>query len=1192
MEHLARTDLAELLLARVSGPEGVERHVAIKRLRAEHAADRAVVDTFLSEARLAATLHHQHIVQVTDIGEQDGVPYVAMEYVHGEELRRVLARVHELGEQVPLPHVVAIGIAAATGLHAAHEQTGSDAKALEIVHRDVSPANILLGYDGNLKLLDFGIARATLRTAQTQTQMLRGKAPYMSPEQCSGKKLDRRSDVFALGIVLYELATCRRLFKASNEYLTMAAIVTCQVPPPSSRRADLPKPLEDVILRALSRDPASRFQSAQQMIEALDAIAPRSPPSALAAYVRQLFGDRPEPWTAPHAPRAPVHVDFDGKGTGLAPPPAEALQTKVAPAPLKTKPSPIEAARVQALAATSPVVIPEGTPRKDPTAPVVFPGARARGATRAPVPPPTRQRPKTIQIPTSGFATPRTDTTLTGLGVVTGDVTISGTGVATMAAPAMPATHATLSGIGVMVPPTSGFEAGGATTEIVAALAIETTVDAPIANASIVAAAGAVKAARNRSRSSGTIEVDAPAAPTGRGRSRSSGLSNAVVAEPIQITGSTPAASEPGTEPTELAAVPTDALVGGSSGDIAETGAKRRSGDSSSTKARKGRGKAKSSLSNAVIAAPIRVTDSIAAESVATDTRVATIPAAIDTRLEPGATMPAATGTGVEPGATMPAPADSAETVDRASSGSSAQPAASALASAPSGVPRLSVMAFAARPREVSTLTPLVLPPTTPLSAPIPIIPAATLDDSWDSSAFPAPPSATAFVPMGAGDAARISTPLALGDDPDSSAVLTPSFVGAVEILESPDRNRTEIVAPLPPPRPSAQAGDAWANGEDDLDTWPRQRRWWPFAAAAGAAVLLVIVLSVALSGGNKTTSVPPVGAEPRTPAPASNTAVVPVAPTLPVAVDSAGQPSATSGESNADSPAQPSGESTAAVTAPSTGAPGSASSVATTAQPPPSSTSNGSNLATIAQPGATTRTAPSSNQPASSKLVTTAKPGTSNAATSGQRGATTRTVPNSNQPTSSRVVTTAKPTSKPPTTSKITTTAQPATTSKTTSKVTTTAKPATASKVTTAKPAATSKVTTAKPAATSKLTTTAKPAATSKVSTTARPAATSKLTTTAKPATASKVSTTARPAATSKLTTTAKPAATSKVGTTARPTATSKLTTPAKPATTSKLAKPAAATAKSKPVSTAKQPPAAAKKPVPVAKPVAKAKK
>ena len=873
--HLARTDRAELLLARA---EGFDRLVAIKQLRAEAASDRSA---FLSEARLAATLHDPHIVQVLDTGEHEGAPYLAMEYVHGEDLRRILASAHDRSEHVPLGHALAIGIAAATALDAAGD----------VLHRDVSPANILVGYDGAIKLVDFGIARAT-----------RVKAPYLSPEQCTGKTLDRRSDVFSLGIVLYELVTGRRLFKASNEYLTMAAIVACQLPPPSARRPDLPKSFEDVILRALSRERAARYQTAKQLRDALEAVATdRSTTGALAAYVTQLCGERLEP-----SARAPIHVDFDGKGTGLAAPPAEALQAKTIASPFKTKTSPIEAARAQlAMAVTpvapTPVLIPEGTPRKDPTAPVV--PARAKHPTRAPVPPPTRQRPKTIQIPSG---TPRGDVTLHGVGIVRppaapGDITIAGTGVASSAAtssdfassaPATPAhpglassappassatpthpglassatpahpglassatptppglassaTHATPteappSGVAI-APLGSGFEAGGNTTEVVTALALETTVDVPLPLplASTVAAASAVTAARKRSRSSGSIEVPESPSSKGRGRARSSGLAQAIVEPPSDhrtIKGS-------------------DSLSGANDGaHVGVAVSDHRT---------------------------IKGSDSLSAADDGAHVGMA----ASDHRT----TKDSDSLSGVDDGAHVGVAASDHRTIKDSDSlsgraGVPAGVAAVASAPGPRAAPRLSVTAFAARQREVSTLTPLVVPPSTMrLSALTPITPAPTLDDNWDGSAFPAPPSATAFVPMGAGDAVRIGPPPAAEDDAfDSSAVLTPSFIGAVEIADD-NRSSTEIVKPLPPPRSPAAPGDAWSNGDDALDSWRPQRRWWPFAAVAGAAALLVIVLAFALSGGEGKADAPVATTQPTSAsATRPSTAPVPVQERLP----------------------------------------------------------------------------------------------------------------------------------------------------------------------------------------------------------------------------------------------------------------------------------------------------------------------
>ncbi|MFN0249638.1 MAG: serine/threonine protein kinase [Kofleriaceae bacterium] len=193
LKRLAVGGMAELWLARAEGIEGFQRHVVIKRIRAGRENDPVFVDMLLTEARLAAALHHNNIVQVHDVGVENGKPYFVMEYVHGADVRKLLAEVHRRNEMVPLEHVVSIICAAAIALHHAHEQLGPDRKPLGVVHRDVTPGNVLVGYDGNVKVLDFGIAKAMLRRTETQPGMLKGKAPYMSPEQCTGTVIDRRS---------------------------------------------------------------------------------------------------------------------------------------------------------------------------------------------------------------------------------------------------------------------------------------------------------------------------------------------------------------------------------------------------------------------------------------------------------------------------------------------------------------------------------------------------------------------------------------------------------------------------------------------------------------------------------------------------------------------------------------------------------------------------------------------------------------------------------------------------------------------------------------------------------------------------------------------------------------------------------------------------------------------------------------
>jgi serine/threonine protein kinase len=316
LKHLASGGMAQVLLARSAGIEGFERHVVIKRIHRERANDEGTVKMFLDEARLAASLHHTNIVQVHDIGQDNGEYFFAMEYIHGEDLRRLLNVIVDKGQLIPVPHVLAMVGAAASALHYAHDHRG-----LGIVHRDVSPANILLGYDGTVKVVDFGIAKAAFRSTETQSGTLKGKISYMSPEQCMGHAVDRRSDVFALGIVLYELLTARRLFKGSSDFLTMSQIVAGNIPNPAEHRADLPPELAAIVMKSLALSPTDRYQSAEELRLALDTCSTRSSTSELADYMRQVFGRRVEPWLVAEEEEPEISVDdvdFDGHGSGVA----------------------------------------------------------------------------------------------------------------------------------------------------------------------------------------------------------------------------------------------------------------------------------------------------------------------------------------------------------------------------------------------------------------------------------------------------------------------------------------------------------------------------------------------------------------------------------------------------------------------------------------------------------------------------------------------------------------------------------------------------------------------------------------------------------------------------------------------------------------------------------------------------------
>src|SRR5258708_7734015 len=270
---LAAGGMARIYIARSSGIGSCERHVVLKMITREGANDPTAVNMFLDEARLAAALNHQNVAQVFEVGEDSGIHYLAMEYVHGQDLRALLAKAGSLGTRVPLELSLTVVAGAASGLHHAHERRGPDGQPLGIVHRDVSPSNIMIGYEGSVKLLDFGIAKATSRSVETQSGIIKGKFAYMAPEQCRGRGVDRRSDVFSLGIILYEISTQHRCFRADSDFDTMHRIVTGDVVRPSRLIQGYPPALEAIVMKALAVDASQRYQSAGQLLEAIESFS-------------------------------------------------------------------------------------------------------------------------------------------------------------------------------------------------------------------------------------------------------------------------------------------------------------------------------------------------------------------------------------------------------------------------------------------------------------------------------------------------------------------------------------------------------------------------------------------------------------------------------------------------------------------------------------------------------------------------------------------------------------------------------------------------------------------------------------------------------------------------------------------------------------------------------------------------------
>ncbi len=275
-----------------------DRLVAVKAMLSELASEPEFVRMFIDEVRLVRSIRHPNVVDVHDVGESDGVMWMSMEWVEGESLHALIA---EAGKRRAIPADMAMRIIAdvASGLHAAHELRDVDGAPRGVVHRDVSPHNILIGANGMVKLVDFGVAKALGRVSEaTRAGQLKGKFGYMSPEQALGKAVDRRSDVFSLGIVLFELTTSRRLFRGESDVETLKLVVSGQVPRPSGIDPSYPPELERIVLRALDRDPRARYQTAAEFEQELSALLSAQrvvvPQSGIAGLVRRVVGDRIE----------------------------------------------------------------------------------------------------------------------------------------------------------------------------------------------------------------------------------------------------------------------------------------------------------------------------------------------------------------------------------------------------------------------------------------------------------------------------------------------------------------------------------------------------------------------------------------------------------------------------------------------------------------------------------------------------------------------------------------------------------------------------------------------------------------------------------------------------------------------------------------------------------------------------------
>jgi len=296
VQRLGHGGMATVYLGRATGNAGFEKLVAIKVIHSHLAAEPEFVEMFLEEARIAAKIQSPHIAGILDLGHEDGLHFMVMEYIDGETLSGLIRQLRPRNERLPLPVVLQILIDACEGLTAVHDLRDADGHPYGLVHRDMSPQNLMIGFDGWTKIVDFGLVKATSKR-HTQTGHLRGKLAYMSPEQARGKPITASTDLFALGVVFWELLTGKRLFAGESDAETLDRVVRCEVPALRTQRDDLPPDIEPILRRALAREPADRYASADAMLADLrrslrEHLGTEDPRKQLAAIMRQHFEEQ------------------------------------------------------------------------------------------------------------------------------------------------------------------------------------------------------------------------------------------------------------------------------------------------------------------------------------------------------------------------------------------------------------------------------------------------------------------------------------------------------------------------------------------------------------------------------------------------------------------------------------------------------------------------------------------------------------------------------------------------------------------------------------------------------------------------------------------------------------------------------------------------------------------------------------
>lgn len=297
--------MAEVFLAKLEGAEGFERKLAIKRILPSYSQNDSFVQMFIDEAKLVGHFNHPNIVQVHDFGKIDGSYYISMEYVEGINIADILTRYKAANMFIPLEMILEIGLQAARGIDYAHREVDELGRPLGIIHRDLTPHNILISKKGMVKITDFGIAKASMNTHMTQAGMIKGKVPYMSPEQAMGLPLTHVSDIFAIGIVLYEMCTLRRLFDGENDFTILRKVQEAKIPPITELNPNIPPELEAIIRKALARERAERYAWASELEAELTRLkfqlSGRLQNFTLAEFVQRFMATQP-PRTRPVGP--------------------------------------------------------------------------------------------------------------------------------------------------------------------------------------------------------------------------------------------------------------------------------------------------------------------------------------------------------------------------------------------------------------------------------------------------------------------------------------------------------------------------------------------------------------------------------------------------------------------------------------------------------------------------------------------------------------------------------------------------------------------------------------------------------------------------------------------------------------------------------------------------------------------------